>query len=212
MRFGTQIVTGLTAALVIALSGTQAVSAGTLSASQAGVVRSSNIAANPRDDCYPVQGFKSAENGLYVAAELNYDRGPENTKAYGMLRARADTVGAWEKFQFCFIKFDHGRLIWAIFSNANDRWVAAEIDYPTRVKGELRARAEKIGPWEEFYVECIPGSGGQFTIQSVANQKFVAAELGYRTSEKEYGMLRARAGAVGAWERFYTVPLSSCSK
>jgi hypothetical protein len=217
MRFGTRVVAGVTVALVMALAGAQAVSASRLPAGlypakapapgkavplhvPAGVGSSSA----PYVDCYPVQGFKSEANNRYVAAELGY--GPfkyPRPNLYGMLRARATTVGAWEEHQFCIDKLT--RCCWSIFTNANGRWATTEIDYSGRDKDMLRARATSIGAWEQYRILCIKEEPGAFEIYSTASHRYVAAELGYKGDD--YGMLRARSGGPGgAWERFSRFP------
>jgi hypothetical protein len=168
-------------------------------------VRSNNIAASAQDlVCTPPeQSFKSSANGLYVAAELGYGPYFPVLHGYGMLRARAEHVGPWEKFQFCE---DKATKAWSIFSNANNRWVSTEVDRRGGSKGMLRARAETVGPWERYSIHCSgqPYPKGTFVIYARANNKWVAAELGYTGAEK--GMLRARADVPGAWEHFFGFP------
>jgi hypothetical protein len=156
-------------------------------------------------DCYPVQGFKSEANSRYVAAELGY--GPwkyPRRDLYGMLRARADTVGPWERYQFCSL--DGFGLRWSIFTNANGRWASTEINYGGPDRNMLRARATSIGPWEQYRIYCIDPEDrpGAFAIYSTASDRYVAAELGYKGDD--YGMLRARSSDVGAWEAFSRFP------
>jgi hypothetical protein len=169
-------------------------------------VRSSNVAASAQHlVCTPPnQSFKSSANGLYVAAELDYGPYFPVLDGYAMLRARANHDGPWEKFQFCE---DKATKEWSIFSNANGRWVATEVDRRGSAKGMLRARAETIGPWERFYISCSGESypKGTFTIYALAAQrKWVTAELSYTGAE--YGMLRARTDVPGPWERFFGFP------
>ena len=167
---------GLTAALVMALAGAQAISAGTLPAGlypakapapgtgaplrvPAGVGSSNTAASAHGLVCYGVQGFKSEANSRYVAAELGY--GPfkyPRQNLYGMLRARATTVGAWEKHQFCY---DEHTKIWWIFTNANGRWASTEMNYSGNDKYMLRARAESIGLYEQYRIDCIKESLGR---------------------------------------------------
>ena len=218
MRFGTWVVAGVTAALVMALAGAQATSAIRLPAGTypapapaKGVplvvpagVRSSSIAARAQElVCIPGEhAFKSSANHLYVAAELDYGPLFPVLDGYGMLRARANHVGPWEKFQFCENK---AAKEWSIRSTANKRWVSTEVDR-RRTTGMLRARAETVGPWERYSIHCSgePYPKGTFAIYARANKKWVAAELGYTGSEK--GMLRARADVPGAWEQCFDFP------
>jgi hypothetical protein len=131
-------------------------------------------------NCYPVEGFKSLANDRYVAAELGYGVRYPKQNGYAMLRARATHVGPWEEFQFCNVP-DNPRL-WAIFSHANDKWVAAEFGYPQPDKGMLRARAGHIGgPREHYGIGCIRGGGGSFVFVSYGEAPvlyYVAAEIG----------------------------------
>jgi hypothetical protein len=84
-------------------------------------------------------------NGRYVSAELGY--GTSNP-LYGMLRARATSVGAWERFTMVFI--DVNGSTYTAFRAANGLWVSAELGYSGSEYGMLRARAGSIGPWELF--------------------------------------------------------------
>jgi hypothetical protein len=152
-------------------------------------------------DCYPVEGFKSEANDRYVVAELDYGIAYPRHNLYGMLRAHATAVGPWEKFQFCH---DKATNLWSIFSNANHRWVATQLDYPGRDKYMLRAQATGIGPWEQYHMTCVVGGKGKFVIYSYASKRYVAAELNY--TGKDYGMLRARSDTTGAWEIFTPDP------
>jgi len=91
-------------------------------------------------------------------------------------------------------------------SNANHRYVSAELGFAGALNGLLRARATSVGTWEQF--QCVAEGAGRWAIKSKANGRFVSAELGY--SAGRYGMLRARATAVGVWETYSFVPVNSC--
>jgi hypothetical protein len=135
--------------------------------------------------------FQSVVNGRYVSAELGYTGGN-----YGMLRARATSIGPWEKFEVCGYTRDGYNIDYeTIRSVANGRYVSAELGYTGGNYGMLRARATSIGPWEEFFT-------GMVDIQSISNGLYVSAELGYTGGN--YGMLRARATSVGPWEEFWS--------
>jgi hypothetical protein len=45
-------------------------------------------------------------------------------------------------------------------------------------------------------------AAGGTVITSAVSGRYVSAELGYATTDYRYGMLRARATAVGPWEQF----------
>ena len=136
-------------------------------------------------ECYD-GWLKSEANGKYVSAELNY-----TGAGYGELRARANSVGPWERFEFCW-GTNQTAFNLSIRSLANGKWVSAELNYTGALYGMLRARADSIGPWESFY-------GGN-EIQSRVTWKWVSAELQY--TGIRYGMLRARANSPGPWENF----------
>ena len=82
-----------------------------------------------------------------------------------------------------------------LVSNANWRWVSAEIKgYPADLTGLLRARALTRGLWEQFVFKKT--SDGHVKIQSLANKRYVTVDLGYPTTDSNYGMLRATANSA----------------
>jgi hypothetical protein len=84
--------------------------------------------------------IRSLRNGNWVSAELGYGGG-----RYGMLRARAASIGPWETFNGA-----------SFFRNvANGRYVSAELGYTGGLDAMLRARATSVGPWERF-TNCCP--------------------------------------------------------
>jgi hypothetical protein len=86
-------------------------------------------------------------------------------------------------------------------SSANGKYVSAELNYTGIGYAELRARNTSVGPWERFeFCWRVGNNPAQVAIRSLANGKWVSAELGY--SEPFYGMLRARASTIGPWETF----------
>jgi hypothetical protein len=135
------------------------------------------------------QTYRSIANGLYVSAELGY-----TGSNYGMLRARASTVGSWEKFS----QYHYNDTQVGFYSTANFYWVSAELGYTGSNYAMLRARASTRGPWEDYNV--IENADGTVSLQSNANLLYVSAELGYTGSN--YAMLRARASSIGPWEKF----------
>jgi hypothetical protein len=79
--------------------------------------------------------IRSRANGKWVSAELQY-----TGALYGMLRARASSIGPWETF--------NGGL--GLRNKANWKFVSAELQYTGLRYGMLRARADRYGPWEQF--------------------------------------------------------------
>lgn len=89
-------------------------------------------------------------------------------------------------------------------SDANGNYVSAELGYTGGNYAMLRARAASQGPWENYTAYYIPTSNGnEIAIRSNANNNYVSAELGY--TGNNYAMLRARASAVGPWEKYYEI-------
>jgi len=88
-----------------------------------------------------VYAIRSVANGRYVSAELGW-----SGNSYGLLRARATRVGAWERFR---IPPTAGT---TIQSTANGRYVSAEVGWTGSSYGSLRARATATGPWEYFSI------------------------------------------------------------
>jgi hypothetical protein len=157
-------------------------------------------AAFPADTftCFDQQSLDANANGDYVSAELGY-----TGASYGMLRARATTVGPWEKFDFCD---DLTQGWWAISSDANGLYVTAQFGYAGASFGELTASSSSIGPDQKWLLSCIlgPPVGPQIAfvlIQAQTNLNYVSAELGYTGAN--YAMLRARAATAGQWEEYY---------
>jgi hypothetical protein len=137
--------------------------------------------------------------GGWVLAEIGYST---TDPLYGMLRGRASQVGSWELFRLVCVDSVNG--YYAIQSFVNGRYVSAELGYARTDAhyGMLRARATSVGPWEKFRVLHTPGIDWNTVFQSVANNDYVSAEYGYSTDNPLYGMLRARATAIGPWEQY----------
>lgn len=101
-----------------------------------------------------------AGNGLYVSAELGY-----GGNDYGLLRARAATVGPWEKFKLCH--YQTPEPFYTLQSQANNLYVSVELGWPGESNAVLRARSSSYGPWERFKPSVINN------IASEANAKLV---------------------------------------
>jgi len=157
-------------------------------------------AAAPDDTvaCYDQQSIMSQENLDWVSAELGY-----TGSNYAMLRARATTIGPWEKYDLCY---DSTGGYWYIVSDANGLYVSAEFGYPGDTYAMLRARSTSVGPWEKFTLTChVYPFGPQteyLTIQSQVNGNYVSTELSYTGSN--YAMLRASAQSVTPTEEYAT--------
>ena len=138
--------------------------------------------------------LQSPVNGKYVAVEANY---PGNHVS--LLRARADSESAWERFTLVWVASRKG---WALRSNLNGLYASAELKDPAPDTGMLRARASSASDWELFSLYRFDDGTYGFKLQ--ATGAFVSAELHYGTNSgvNEYGMMRARAGTAKHWERF----------
>jgi uncharacterized protein DUF2599 len=130
-----------------------------------------------------------------VSPEVAYS-GPN----YGMLRVQ-DPAAPQANYIFTMVCLSDQEFA---IRAPNGRYVTAEINYTGSDNGMLRARATAIGSWERFRFESLYGItnyryDGAF--KSVANNKYVAVEQGYPQTDSRYAMLRARATAIGSWER-----------
>jgi hypothetical protein len=87
-------------------------------------------------------------------------------------------------------------------SDANGRYVSTELGYGGVDHAMLRARRTgSPGPWEQYeFCWGIGGNDANLAIRSLANGRWVSAELGYGGAK--YAMLRARATSIGPWETF----------
>jgi hypothetical protein len=134
----------------------------------------------------------------YTSTELAW-----SGSSYARLRARSDTIGAWEWYRLQCVDAWNG--LYAIRSEANGLYVSAEVGWTGDDRGLLRARTRStaIGSWERF--QLISASYwwtgyDTISIRATANGAFVSAERGW-TGDR-YGLLRAHAGSIGDWERF----------
>jgi len=137
--------------------------------------------------------IRSTASGKFVSTELH-----GTGRLYRALRARAGTVGPWERYR-C-IALDASK--WAIKSLANGKYVAAEVSYPGSRYGTLRARASAIGPLETFTINSVPGCS--CVALEATGSKYVSTELRYTGTAQ--GLLRARSASIGSWEKFEITP------
>lgn len=129
----------------------------------------------------------------YVSTEIQYTGGN-----YGMLRARANSIGPWEQYDI-FRAGDSQHPYYAIRSRANQKLVTTEIDYTSSYNhAMLRARSASVGPWEKYYL-CVD-TQNNWVLISAANNLAVSIEVDYTGAN--FAMLRARATSIGAWEEF----------
>jgi hypothetical protein len=87
-------------------------------------------------------------------------------------------------------------------SDANGRYVTTELNYSGADHAMLRARRTgSPGAWEQYeFCWGVNGNDANLAIRSLANGRWVSAELGYGGGR--YAMLRARATRIGPWETF----------
>ncbi|AKJ30751.1 fascin domain-containing protein [Caldimonas brevitalea] len=138
----------------------------------------------------------------YVTAEVGY-----TGDMYGLIRARTrrGSAGDWEKFELCR-STDWESGTYAIWSRAAGNYVSTEVERTGSHYARLRARSSFLGGHELFRVRSLYRNqyGEQvFSLQSVANNLYVSAELNYAGGEQ--GMLRARNSFVGGQEAFILV-------
>ncbi|NMO57709.1 hypothetical protein HH310_41925 [Actinoplanes sp. TBRC 11911] len=100
-----------------------------------------------------IGAFRSLANDLYVTAEIT-----KTDTNYGMLRARSTTIGGWETFTVFGDWPEVSTADVNLYSNANSRYVATEVNYPGNRDGMLRARTSgATGGWETYRIICISG-------------------------------------------------------
>ena len=93
--------------------------------------------------------IKNEYNDRYVSAELSYTGADD-----AMLRARATTVGPWEKFSI--ERWGPNPTMYTIKSLANGKYVTVELgtSYTGNRRAMLRARGTSIGNWQKFHILC----------------------------------------------------------
>jgi hypothetical protein len=136
--------------------------------------------------------IRSESDRRYVSAELG-----KSGNVYGVLRARATTVGPWERFRVRCLGWN----AIAIQSLANGRYVAAELGYKDGLYGLLRARATTVGPWERF---SLPSA------DYIHNRYGFAAYLGGPNGAgvgSDFGTLKANRSGIGS-DVFSFLPIS----
>ncbi|GHJ50949.1 hypothetical protein Nm8I071_02560 [Nonomuraea sp. TT08I-71] len=164
-----------------------------LALAAAGIVVTASPAAAAT--CTTGWSFRSGGgNGLpsyYVSAELGY----VSSAGYGELRARATSIGPWEKFTKC----DYASYT-TFKSEANGKYV--HVNTLNESGGTeaymLRASASTVGINEKF---TVSENSFTFTIASQYNDMYVAVEYNASLPGDKY-MLRARSTSVGLWEQF----------
>ncbi|MGW0469470.1 endonuclease/exonuclease/phosphatase family protein [Streptomyces sp. NPDC003027] len=99
---------------------------------------------------------------------------------------------------------------YALRSEANGMFVAAEINAPGAQAGKLRARTaggpEALGSWEKFTLHTAD-KGATVALRSEANGLYVTTEVNY--GDPYAGLLRARGATVGDWQGFRLEPQSN---
>ena len=136
--------------------------------------------------------LQSADDGLYVSAEMGY-----TGNNYAMLRARAATVGPWERYN---LTYDTSTGTWSIQSLDNNLFVSTELSFTGNNYAMLRARSSTASIWERYnlYYNRVSGT---WEIQSARNNLYISTEVDFTGSN--YAMLRARASTVGPWEQYH---------
>jgi len=68
------------------------------------------------------------------------------------LQARGTACSTWEKFDITQLPGDH---VFSIRFRANGKYVSAELGYSGDGYATLRARADVVGPWEQFVIRAL---------------------------------------------------------
>jgi hypothetical protein len=132
--------------------------------------------------------FVNDATGLAVSAELGY---AQTDAFYGELRARATSIGPWERFRECI----DANNVFTLQSLANNEYVSVEVNYEGKYQYMLRARASVVGNWEKF-VKYDMGEYFVFTGQGY----LVTSDQSYTGSEKY--MMLANRKTEGSWEHW----------
>jgi len=128
----------------------------------------------------------------FVSVELG-----ETGFRYAMLRARASTVGPWEKFTSCYNESGN---YYTFRSDANGKYVVVQSlsgDYAWM----LTATVDQGTASSTQFRQVNPSSDTP-SLLSLRNDNYVATELGYPESSADFGLLRARSTSIGPWEQF----------
>jgi hypothetical protein len=135
--------------------------------------------------------FRSLATGsdFYVSGEMGYAE-----PNAGLLRARAGSMGSWEKWRL--VQLDNGDV--AVQSQYNSKYVTAEIGSSGTSYARLRARSATVGPWERFRI--VYNADGSYSLVSVANGKYVTVETVFSGTLSL--ALRATAAGIGQNEKF----------
>jgi ABC-type phosphate transport system substrate-binding protein len=134
--------------------------------------------------------IKSMANRHYVSADLG-----QQGALQGVLRARATSVGRWERFECDVVATNR----WTILSDANHRYVSSLLGTSGQLANALRADATAAGSTTANY-SFVPVPGcGCFAIRG-PNGRYVSAELANPVGT--YALLRARSSTIGPWEKF----------
>lgn len=105
-------------------------------------------------DCKGGRAFalRSIRMNKWVTAEF----GSQYTGGWrGLLRARGDAIGAWERFSCVSASGDRT----FIKSLHNGKWVTVERSWTAGRNRMLRARGDERGTWQTFYVTPIGNTG-----------------------------------------------------
>jgi len=86
--------------------------------------------------------FLAAANNKFVSAEFDY-----SGTSKGMLRARTDEPGVWERFNWIY-----GLPSSQLQSTWTGQYVSTELDYTGTKYGMLRARSGSADIWEQFVI------------------------------------------------------------
>ncbi|MEU6664463.1 endonuclease/exonuclease/phosphatase family protein [Streptomyces sp. NPDC046727] len=122
---------------------------------------------------------------------------------YARLRAVAGSAGPAERFTLH--TEDKGAHV-SLRSEVNGLFVSTDINNSDK----LRAQGDHLGSWEQLQLtyEGSDADGAYYKLYSPIADKYVAAELGYATTDPDYAVLRARTATtarIGSWERFRLV-------
>ncbi|MFD7668972.1 trypsin-like serine protease [Streptomyces sp. NPDC059788] len=164
-----------------------------------GVTGTAGAAVCKGDTGGPVFREKDGQYRLVAVNTASWQGGcfgtDESETRNSAVATRVDDIGEW-------VRTNVRRLV--LKSQANGKYVTAEINDSGNQQGKLRARGDKIGSWQRFTLHDNNDADGTVSLRSEANDLFVSAEL--KDAGDHSGMLRTRGTTIGSWEKFLLEP------
>lgn len=144
------------------------------------------------DGCGTVS-LMNVYTSLYVSVELG-----TSTTWYEELRARATSVGPWEKFTMCI---NDSTNVFTLQSQANGLYVTTEEWYDPPWQYMLQADSSTVGQQQQFVLYNVNADYQWFTGSS---GYLVSGDLNFSGNDR--GVLIANRKSLGPWEEWVVHP------